>query len=387
MATLLLLSIYIVYIGLGVPDSSFGTALPAMWQELNLPISLASVVTILISFGTTVSSFFSARIINFLKPGLTVALSTLISAIALFCFSLSNDIFALLALSIPLGLSAGAIDASMNGFVATHYKPMHMNFLHCFYGVGVIIGPVIFSFTLLNDNDWRLGFKLLALVQLTLAGISMLSLPLWSKTYKAENLPEQKLVALKYRAMLKNPAVRAILIAFFATCALEFTCNTWGTSYLVSIGFSEAHSAKFLTFYYLGITLGRFLSGIMTSILPPKRIFPIGYTFILIAIILLFLPLPIIFKGVALFMIGFGNGPAFPNLTCVFPMHYRKEVSQSLVSAQMFVSNLGILIMPPLSGVIADVFSTKIFPIYLLIIFIVLVVSTIKYINSPKGEL
>ena len=387
MSTLLLIVIYVIYIGLGVPDSSFGTALPAMWNELGLPLSLASVVTVIISLGTVLSSFFSAKIINFFKPGLTIALSTLITAFAVLGFAFSNKFLFLCFCAFPLGIGAGAIDAAVNGYVATRYSPSQMSFLHCFYGIGVIVSPFIFSITLLKDNNWRLGFIAVFIILLVLSLIAFLSLPLWNKIKSSKEEIIEKPTTLKYSKMAKNPAIVWVWIAFFFTCALEFTCNTWATSYLVNNGLSEAKSARYVIFYYGGIAVGRFLSGLALKFISGKKIIAIGYSFILVALIILFLPLPVEFKGLALCLIGIGNSPTFPNLTFLFPNRYKKEYSQSLISSQMFSSNLGILLMPPLFGVIADIFSVAFFPIYISVLFLILVISTILHLKLPNGIL
>ena len=56
MVTLLLIVIYIAFIGLGIPDSLFGTAWPAIYSEYGLPISLGGIITTVTFVGTTISS-------------------------------------------------------------------------------------------------------------------------------------------------------------------------------------------------------------------------------------------------------------------------------------------------------------------------------------------
>ncbi len=389
MATLLLIFIYIIYIGLGVPDSSLGSALPAMWESLNLPVSLGSVVSIIISLFTIVSSLLSARLINKFGAGLVVAISTLISALGLLGFALSNS-FLLVALSaIPLGFGAGAIDAALNGYVAQRYSPLKVNILHCFYGIGVAITPFIFSFTLKDANNWRLGYFIVFGIQLFLSALSFCLLPLWKKTNEREqNLQELSPVNLSYIKMVKTPSIRAIMAVFFFSCALEFTCNTWGTTFLTAHGLSEATSAGLITLYFIGMTVGRFGAGFLTIKLSLYKLLSITYSFVFVAIILLFLPISPVVKGVAFFFIGLGNGPTFPNLTVATANWYGKCYSQSLVSCQMVFSCLGILIMPALLGVILDAFereiTTIIFPIFIGILFALMVLYTALFYFRPK---
>lgn len=385
MATLFVLIIFFLYIGLGLPDSAFGTVIPAMWAELNLPLSLASVVSLLISIGTTCSAFFSAKLINKLGTGLVVALSTTLSGLALLGFSLTGSFWFTCLMALPLGLGAGAIDSAINSYVAVQYSSSIMSFLHCFYGIGVALTPLIFSFTLSDNNNWRLGYVIIFGIMLVLSVTAFIVVPLWKKQQKTTDALEEIIpVNVSYKRMAKSSAIRAVWVAFFMTCALEFTCDTWGASYLVNLGMTESVSARFVTLYYVGIMLGRFLSGILNKFLSPQKVISFGLCSVAVGIVTLFLPVPATVKGFGLFFIGLGNGPVFPNLTFVTPMHFGKETSVSLVSSQMVASNLGIMILPPLFGVIAQVLTVNLFPVFLAVFFVLLTVYVVCYFKRPK---
>lgn len=388
MTTIFIAIIFILYIGLGLPDSSFGTALPAMWADLNLPLSLASVVSLLISIGTTISSFFSAKLVDKMGTGFVVAISTLISALSLLGFYFTNSFWFTCLLTLPLGLGAGAIDSAINSFVASRYSSSIMSFMHCFYGIGVSVTPFIFSYTLSFNNDWRSGYYYIFLIQIAISLLAFLVIPLWKKQKTPKVIEGQiEYVDVSYLRMAKSPALRAAWIAFFTTCALEFTCDVWGASYLVSLGLSESRAASFITVYYLSITLGRFLSGLLNTKISPQKITVIGYVIIGIGISLLFLPIPAIYKGIGLAFIGLGNGPTFPNLTFLTPEDFGKSASPSLVASQMVFSNLGIMIVPPLLGIVFDYTSIGLFPISVAVSFVLLAVYTTLYFKRPKNSL
>ena len=176
MATFLLCIIFVTFIGLGLPDSSIGAAWPALYLDLGLHVGMQSLLSAIVSFSTVVASMFNARLINKFGTSKVTAFSTLLTALALLGFSFSSSIWWLLALALPLGFGAGAIDAALNNYVATHYKSFAMNCLHCFYGVGVTISPYIFSLTLMDNNNWRLGFRVIFLIQITIAIICFATL-------------------------------------------------------------------------------------------------------------------------------------------------------------------------------------------------------------------
>ena len=128
---LLLAIIYIAFISLGLPDSLLGSAWPVMHKQLNVPLSYAGIVTMIISSGTIISSLMSDRVTRKLKAGLVTAISVFLTAAALFGFSISKSFIWLCIWAIPYGLGAGAIDAALNNYVAPHYNSRQMNWLHC----------------------------------------------------------------------------------------------------------------------------------------------------------------------------------------------------------------------------------------------------------------
>ncbi len=385
MFTILFIFISIVYIGLGLPDSLFGSAWPAIYPEMNLPVSSANFVTSLISLGTVIASFFSAKLINKFGTQYVTTVSTAVSTLSLLGFSLSGSIWWFVLFSLPLGMGAGAIDAALNNFVAVRYSSMHMSFLHCFYGIGVALSPFIMSFALAQNNDWRLGYRLVFFVMVFITLVATFTLPLWKKAQKKDIVSEFTPKTLSIAQMAKMPAVRSAWFVFFFTVALEFTCGIWGCTYLVSSeGLSESTASLVLTFYYVGMTAGRFVSGLISKKIYAEKIIYMGYTLVGVAVILIALPLPVIVKSIALFAIGFGNGPTFPNLTFITPINFGKEVSQSIIGSQMGMCNLGILLAPPVFGLLAQSLSTAIFPYYIIILYIIMLISTIVYSRLTK---
>ncbi|MBQ9734810.1 MAG: MFS transporter [Clostridia bacterium] len=386
MVTLLFIIILAIFIGLGLPDSLLGSAWPAIYPELNLPVSYANFLTILISSGTVLASLFSARLINKFGTGAVTAVSTAVTALGILGFSFSQSLWWFIALALPLGAGAGAIDAALNNYVAIHYSSTHMSLLHCFYGVGVATSPYLMSLALNLNNDWRLGYRTVFFIMAGITVIALIALPLWGKI-KAKEPPEENFtpVNLSLKQMLKMPAVRTAWIVFFSSVALEFTCGVWGCTYLVSSqGLSESMAAEYLTLFYLGLTSGRLVSGIIAKKVYAEKIVYGGYFIVGVAIIMIALPVPLWAKGLSLFLIGFGIGPTFPNLTHLTPINFGKEISQSVIGTQMACCNLGILLMPPVFGLLAQHVGAFVFPYYLIGLYALMLVSTIIYSKLTK---
>lgn len=368
MMTALLIVIFLTFIGVGLPDSVLGAAWPVMHIDLGLPISLAGYITSTVSACTIVSSLMSAKLINRFGTGLVSAVSTGMTALALLGYAVNQYAVFLFLLAVPLGLGAGSIDTALNNFVATHYSAARMNFLHCFYGLGVAISPYIMSLALGDSGNWRKGYLIVAEIQLVLTVIAFLSLPLWNRV-RQKDLEEQEeeTCTLSVLELLKHPAARASCLAFFASCALELCAGSWASSYFVNARkLSADAAARSAMLFYVGLTLGRFFSGILAPRLGRRKLLRICLLILFGAILLFMLPLHATLSAGALLLIGLGIGPVFPNLTHLTPDLFGRKISQSVMGAQQAASYAGIMIMPWLFGVLAQQFSTALLPAYLL---------------------
>lgn len=376
MSTLLLIIIYITFIGLGIPDSIFGTAWPAIYVEFDLPVSWANFITLTISGGTIISSLLSSKLIHRFSTERVTAISTILTALALLGFSCSEHFLFLWLMAIPLGFGAGAIDTALNNYVALHYSSSHMSFLHCFYGIGVSCSPLLMSLALAENGNWRGGYRTVFYIQLAISILSVITLPLWKRVETPENIEETS-SAIGFGTMLKMPKLYIVGLTFIGSCAIEYTCGNWGSTFLVSAkGFSVDRAASIITFYYVGMTLGRFLSGILATKWTSRQLVIVGQGIVTTAILSLLLPLPAIASGAALFFIGLGNGPIFPNMIYLTPEHFGKENSQSAMGLQMVLSYVGILCAPALFGIIAQNISVTLLPIYLTILCSIMICGT-----------
>lgn len=362
MVTILLIIIYLSFIGLGIPDSLFGAAWPAIYPDLGIDLSLASVYSVLSSLFSTVSSALSDRIINRFGTGRVTAFSTALTAAGLLLFSVSGNFWMLCLCTVPLGLGAGTVDTALNNFVALHYNAGQMSYLHCFYGVGVAISPWLLSFTLANANDWRGGYRLMFFIQLAIAAVLVLSLPLWKRITPKGGAPEFVAKSVPKRQVLKNKVARSTLLIFFGSCTIESMCLGWGSTWLVSCrSLDPAGAAGIITLYYVGMALGRFLSGAVSRFLRPKQIIALGEAITCCAVAALLIPSSAV-SAAALFAIGLGNGPVFPNMTHLTPIHFGPEVSQSFIGLQMAVAYAAFMITPVFFSIVAKVMGVWLFP-------------------------
>ena len=371
MVHLLLAVIYISFISLGLPDGLLGAAWPSMYTELNTPISYAGIISTIICVGTIASSLLSDRLTHRLGSGLVTAISVTMTAVALIGFSFSNSFWILCLLAVPYGLGAGCVDATLNNYVALHYPSRHMSWLHCMWGIGASAGPYLMGIILSGKQHWTRGYLYIGIMQIILSSVLLISLPLWKK---AEASPNSKPLSMKQ--IIKIPGVKQIIITFFCYCALEQTAALWSASYFsLHVRRTPEDAATLGSLFFLGITVGRAISGFITLKLNTGSMIRLGFIIIAIGILLLLLPLGNWCPVIGLVMVGLGCAPIYPSLMHATPDHFGAERSQAIMGIQTASAYVGTAIMPPVFGLIANHISISFLGPYLLVMLILMVMA------------
>lgn len=378
MYTLLLLLIYLAFISLGLPDSLLGSAWPVIHQELQVPLSYAGAVTMIISFGTICSSLMSERLTKKLGVNIVTVCSVLLTAIALYGFSTASAFWMLCLWGIPYGLGAGAIDAALNNYVALHYNSRHMSWLHCFWGVGTIISPYIMSYAL-TTSVWQNGYRMVSFLQMGITVILLVTLPVWKVNRKANEQKAEQAAVIGIRGALRIKGVPQLLLGFFSYCSLESTLLLWSSSYLVGAkGVTAQKAAAFASLFCIGITAGRFLSGLVTEKLGDYNLIRIGTGILLLGCIAMILPLKTDVAALGgLVVMGLGCAPVYPSIIHATPDNFGAQNSQAIIGIQMASAYVGSTFMPPVFGLIANHISVALMPFFVLF-FIVLMYIMVK---------
>ncbi|MEK4825580.1 MFS transporter [Niallia sp. FSL W8-0951] len=373
MATFFLVIIYLAFISLGLPDSLLGVSWSLMEVEFKAPLETAGVLFMTIAAGTIISSFISGIVLKKFGTGMVTFVSCFMTAGALLGFHFAPSIIWLFIFAIPLGLGAGAVDTGLNNYVASHYKAHHMSWLHCFWGVGATLGPIVVAQFISRDNSWRSGYFAIACIQFILVVILLFTLPLWEKIEKIpkqenENNREDSTSTLD-ETYLENQkpwqirGVKLALLAFLFYCGAEAAVGLWGSSFLVNVkNLSIDVAAKWVSLFYAGITIGRFITGFITLKMSNQRLIRWGQIIALVGAVLLFLPFPILFSLAGFIMIGLGLAPIFPCMLHETPLRFGKKHSQTIMGYQMAIAYTGSTFLPPILGYAAAKSTIGIFP-------------------------
>ena len=405
MFSFLLLIIYLSFISLGLPDALLGSAWPIMHEELKVPLSYSGSVYMLISCCTILSSLKSESLNRRFGTGKITAFSVMLTALAIFGFSMSRSFYMLLLFAIPYGLGAGSVDAALNHYVALHYSSRHMNWLHCMWGIGASIGPYIMGFVLQRGYSWSKGYFLIGLLQAGLTFLLFLSLGLWK--VKEEDMNdlvkvemhegEEGKKAMSFREILRIPGAKECIASFFFYCAIEQTIGLWSGSFMVySLRIDAKLAASLVALFYFGITFGRFLAGIFSAKWKDEELILGGIAILFLGIALLFpaglssgkqlfgMELRQVFVILSLLFMGLGCAPIYPAIIHSTPYNFGAENTSALIGKQMASAYIGSLSLPPIFGVLAKNFGTELFPFYAVVLGIAMLYMYKQLLKKTK---
>ena len=369
---LLLVIIYLSFISLGLPDALLGSAWPKMYPEFGVPVSYAGIISATIAVCTIISSLSSDRMTRRFGTGKVTAFSVALTCLALAGFYFSHNFLLLVFLAIPYGLGAGSVDSSLNNYVALHYKSRHMSWLHCMWGIGAASGPYIMGAVLAEGLRWNNGYGIIAILQFFLAAILFSTLRLWRKQARNKEKGEKRLSIMD---VISIRGVKAVMLAFFCYCAIEQTAMLWASSYLViARGLDGSYAARYAGLFFLGITSGRALSGFLTMAISDRGMIRLGEAVIALGLVLFFSAPSLIFVLAAFFLLGIGCAPIYPSVIHSTPSNFGVSSSQAVMGVEMASAYVGTCLMPPLFGLIANHVSIHLFPIYILLLLIIMAI-------------
>lgn len=369
MATILLIIIYIAAISLGLPDSLLGAGWPAMCENLEGSISWAGTIGMVIAAGTIVSSLHSYRLIRKFGIGRVTVASVCITALGLMGFSMSREFWHLCLWAIPYGLGAGCVDVALNNYVALHYQSRHMSWLHCLWGVGAAIGPLIMGKCLTGGLKWTAGYQITGILQILLTTVLFCVLSFWEKTDLSMEKKKRRGHVMTLKEVFHLSGARAVMTSFFCYSALESTAGLWAGAYMVFFkGVDAGTAASWTSLFYLGIVSGRFLTGFITDYMKDKNLIRAGQVIAVVGIGCLMMPESVYFLQIGMMLLGFGLAPIYPSLLHSTPEQFGEEKSQIIMGVQMVCAYAGSILMPPLLGWIAEAASIKVYPVYLLLL-------------------
>lgn len=376
MAVLFLIIVFTSYVSLGLPDSGAGVAWPFIRAEFNVPLAYAGIISIITTSFACVSSLLTGKLVRKIGTGMINAFSCFITGAAIFLCSFAPSFWVLSALAVPLGFGAGAVDSSLNSYVAEHYSSKIMNWLHACWGLGAMVSPLLITLLINKSGSWRTGYFTIGCIQLSLSVILFLTLKLWKRNFSDNATLEELQSSANLSASFKKLPVWLAVLTFFIYCGAEQSMGLWLGSLLVDQrGYNPVLMGTVVSLYFGSIMLGRFAFGFISKKIGNKLSIRIGLIIAVIGISLILIRTLItsIF-GVMLF--GFGLAPVYPCSMHETPRKFKLEDSPKIVSYQMAFAYVSMLSISPLVGLISSKTSLEAMPFIVAGLNVILIIIT-----------
>lgn len=353
---LLLGIIYLGYISLGLPDGTLGVAWPEIYPELHLPLGLAGTIITIGTVLTGIAGFSSGWVVTRWRTGPVVLVSGVLTATGMLMIASAQGALWLYAAAIPLGLGAGAVDASLNGFVARHYSGRHMNWLHACWGIGATSGPLLFGWALGAGHGWRGGYWLLGGLQFALSGLFLVSLGLWRKVPEAQIRTGSAGETSRSPRHAANSFAGWLSVAIFALyVAVEMTTGLWASSVLVvRRGLAPETAALCVASFYGALTGGRILVGFVAERWGNRRLVTGGALLALVGLLGFALAPTVPVVALALVLGGLGLAPIYPGLMHEVAHRFQPDAVQTVIGRQSGGASFGAAVLPALAGGLAQ---------------------------------
>ena len=377
----LLIVIYLIFISLGLPDSFIGSCWPTISEYFKISRDFQGIFSLIVSFFTIASSFLTIKLTKYLKNYGVIAISIGLTISGLIIIGFSDNYYLLLLAAIPLGFGGGAIDSILNSYVSLHYKAIHLNFLHAFWGIGAFISPLIIGSFIVDPRGFKDAAFVLSIIQTTILIITLSTLVLWVKVDKIYNIDsrnttnsENNRENIGFFNTFKLRGVIFACITFFSYIAIESLAYSWFTSLCVfGMNIDNDIASKYLSLFYIAISLGRVISGLLSIKIKDKNLIRIGEGILLIGIILLTFKFNFVFMPIALFIIGLGCGPIYPSIVHSTVDKFTSKYSSAVMSIQIGFAYMANISVAPLFGILGNATTFLILPYIMLIFFVILV--------------
>lgn len=363
MAFVILCVIYLAFISLGLPDSVLGIIWPEIRTEIHQPVEALSGVTLVIVIFTSISAFVSGRIMKKIGTGPLTFICGLMTGLGLIGISLIHSYPALILTAIPMGMGAGAVDAALNNYVAEHYKPRYMNWLHSFWGLGAIAAPLLVTALITSGSGWRFAVRTIAAVQLTISLFLLIALPAWRKQEHKTSVitaqPDQNGVF----SSLRIKGVFASMTLFFLYCGVEYSMINWTASYMIEQkGSSLSYAGAAQSLLFAGLTVGRILAGFIVGKTGNRKLVYTGMSVALAgAVILLFAKNPALCAACAA-LVGFGYAPIYPCMMHESAARFPGGANKDITGYQVAAAGLGVAVIPVSLGYASKWLTLSIMP-------------------------
>ena len=332
-----MLTVYASFFALGMPDGAFGVAWPSIRYEMGLPLERAAMMI------TTHSVFYSlvssqmGRLVKALKLEWVNGIGMILLILGILLFSFAPGFAALIAVTAVLGAGMGMVDSGANAFASGRLSARHMNWMHCFWGMGGSVSPIIMRQVIIH-YDWRMGYLAVFAIQAVIAAIVLFTIlrGMWAESQETQAAAQEVTTNGKFLAPKRFQIIQWLI--FFLYTGFEYSVTFWTVSVMMEGRGVSFEDAGLFPAVYLGMLMaGRFIFGYVTEKIPGSVIIRLGLVISVAGLTMLVFTNNI--AGIAL--VGFGFAPVFPCLMTETKKRFDPHQLSKLVGMQIAAAGAG----------------------------------------------
>ncbi|WP_395731015.1 MFS transporter [Prosthecobacter sp.] len=350
---LLLVTAYLGFISLGLPDTLIGVAWPSVRDFFGRQQS--DIAWIFFGAGASyfVSGLLTGKLLKSFGIGRLLAGSSLLVVASALGYSAAPAWALFAACALLHGLGSGAIDSGLNHYVANHFSPRHMNWLHACYGIGATLGPLIMTSVLVSLGSWRAGYATVGSLLLLLAGLFLYTRKLWGTPGETTDAALEAEASVGMFDTLKHTGTWAHIALFFIYTGLEVTVGQWSFTVMTEArGMSKETAGMWVTIYWASLAAGRVVFGFIIERLGIDLLLRLSMLAAVTGTALFGVNLP--FSAGALALTGLGLASIYPCLMTRTPQRLGKGRAAHAIGFQVSAAMVGAALFPSACGWLAQ---------------------------------
>ncbi|MDQ2809293.1 MAG: MFS transporter [Chloroflexota bacterium] len=342
---------FLAFILIGANDGAVGVLLPSLQAFYRVDKATIALLFLAGTLGYLIAAFASGALVERLglRRFLLLGVGGFLGSAAL--MTLRPPFFLVLVVLLLLGFGVAILDAGLNAYIAgLPDNTALLNYLHAFYGLGALTGPLVASGVLALGGVWNQVYAVwVAISLIVLAGV--LAWVPRRAAGPAETHPEGAAwrVALRLRVVV----LAAAFLLFYV--GSEVSLGSWSYSLLTE----ERHEAALLSGwivsgYWLGLTLGRLTLARLAARVGNRRLIEGCLIGVVIGVLLVWVAPGSLGAALGLWITGFSLGPIFPTTIALMAERVPSRLLPSAIGFLASAGSAGAALFPWIAGNLAE---------------------------------
>ena len=353
-----LLIAFFVFILIGISTGISGVLLPSLSAYYHVNNSVLGLLFLVPSIGYFLSALTAGMLIERLGMRGFLLVGAGIFVLGAFAFGLKPPFALVLMTRFALGLGVGMMETGLNIFISNEPRSAsRLNYLHAFYGVGALLGPVLASTILVLRWDWNIVYLLLGglSVPMLLGFWFAFTRPIPTSDPVTQEVQREKSVGLGATLKLGIVWLATLFLLFYV--GVEVSLGNWSYTYLLAERHQNALVGGWIVSgYWFGLTMGRFVLQGATArlgISDTQLVYGCIAGVIIGIALIWFVPLGAV-AALGFWLIGFSLGPIYPLTIALMPKLVPTRIAASAIGFVIGVSIIGLALFPWVAGILAQ---------------------------------